>query len=64
MLGAGTVAQARLCESILKAFLWVGWAQPELREEVGKTLDRFLADIAQMTKENASVSESLAAQHI
>jgi len=53
----GTMAQAQLCEALLKALIWVSLSNPGLRNEVEAVLDEHFRQIASMMRQNRSTSE-------
>ena len=56
--GVGTAPQSHLCEMLLKAFLWISWSNPELREEVGTVINDLFHKLAVMMKDSSSLSTS------
>ena len=54
----GTLSQARLCEGLLKALIWVSWANPGMRAEIGAVIDGLLHEVATMMRQYRSISES------
>ena len=55
--GVGTASQARLCETLLSAVLWVGWGAEGLRDEVVSVLDDLLSKILGMVEGDGHLSE-------
>ncbi|ODN73286.1 hypothetical protein L202_07835 [Cryptococcus amylolentus CBS 6039] len=44
---AGSHSQAQLCKSLVKALIWVAWARPEIRSEVGGILINLLEQVSE-----------------
>lgn len=53
-----TAHQAQLCEVLLRAVLWIGWAKTGAQEEVSAVLMVLLGEIGDMLKGAASPGES------